>query len=111
MMGSLLTEDSSVEKGSAINDSILLTSNSSVPTICNTYMLKKTRNSFVSSLVLVQQSDPPSYWYNIYNNNNGSLCELLHVEECILSSILKMCGIIRYQLIRGNMTIYILKDK
>ena len=66
MMSSLLTKDSSVEKCSAINDSVLLTSNSSVPTTCNTYMLTRTRNSFVSSLELVQQSDPPSYWYNIY---------------------------------------------
>ena len=62
-------------------------------------------------LISIQQSDPPTYWYNMSNNNAGSVCELIRVKECIVSSILKICGLIRYQLLRGNMTIYILKDK
>ena len=111
MTSSLLSEDVSVEKGSMINDSILFTSNSSLSTTCDNHTLTRTRNVFASFLVSVQQSNPSYYWYNIYNNNYGSLFELLRVEECILSSSLKICGLIRYQLLRGNMTIYIVKDK
>ena len=111
MMSSLLSDDVSVEKGSMINDSILFTSNSSLPTTCDNHTLTRTRNMFTSFLVSVQQSNPSSYWYNISNNYYGSLFELLRVEECILSSSLKICSLIQYQLIRGNMTIYIVKDK
>ena len=69
-----------------------------------------TRNGFALFLVSIQQSDPPSYWYSISNKNAGSLREVLCFQECILSHILKMCGLIQFQLLRGNMTMYIVKD-
>ena len=110
MMSSLLSEDVTVEKGSTINDIISFTSNSSLHATCNNFTLTRTRNVFASYLVSVQQSNPPPYWYNITNNNTGCF-ELLCVEGCILSSILNFFGLIRYQLLRGNRTMYILKDK
>ena len=110
MMSSLSSEDISVEKGLTINDSILFSSNSSLP-ICDNYILTRTRNIFASFSVLVQQSNPLSHWYSISNNNTGSVCRLLCVEERLLSSILKMRGLIRYQFLHGNMAMYILKDK
>ena len=61
MMSSLLSEDFTVEKDSTINDIILFTSNSSLPTTCNNYTLTRTRNVFALFLELVQQSDHPSY--------------------------------------------------
>ena len=111
MMSSLLSEDNTIEKGSTINDNIVFTSISSLPTICDNYTLTRTRNASTSVLVSVQQSHPPSYWYSIYDNNVGSVCELPRVGEYILSPILKICGLIRYQLLRGSTTMYLLKGK
>ena len=81
MMSSLLSEDVSVEKGSTINNSSLLTSNSLQPTICDNYTLTRSRNMFVSFLVSVQQSNLQPYWYYMSNNNACRLRELLRVEE------------------------------
>ena len=111
MMNSLLSEDITIEKGSTSNNSISCNSSSSLPVICDNYTLPTTRDTFESFLVSVQQSDPPSHWYHISHNNASSLCKLLSVEECISSSIIKTCGLIRFQLLRGNMTMNILKDK
>ena len=81
MMSSLLSEDISVEKGSTINNSSLLTRNSLQPTICDNYTLTRSRNMFVSFLVSVQQSNLQPYWYYMSNNNACSLRELLRVKE------------------------------
>ena len=108
-MSSFSSEDVTLEKDSTIKHRVSFNSNSSLPATCDNYTLTRTRNAFVSFLVSVQQSDHISYWYKIYYYNAGSLCELLRVGECIFSSILKICGLTRYQLFRGNMTIHILK--
>ena len=111
IMSTLLSEEVTEEKGSTINDSISFKNNSSLPTICDNYTLTMTSNIFTSFLVSVQQSNPPTYWYNMSDNIASSLCELLYVEECVLSFILTICGMIRYQPLRGSMIMYILKDK
>ena len=72
----------------------------SLPITYDTYMLTSIRTIFALFLVSFQYSDPPFYGYRIFKNNAGSLYELLPVEECLLSSILKICGLIRYQLYR-----------
>ena len=33
--------------------------------------------------MLIEAFDPPSYWYNLLSNNDGSVCKLLLLEECI----------------------------
>ena len=111
MMSSLLFEDVTIEKGSTIKDNFSLKSSSSLHVICDNCTLTMTRNTFVSLLVSAQQSDLPSYRYIISDDNAGSMCEILCVEECILSSTSKICGLIRYQLLRGSVIMYILKDK
>ena len=75
-----------------MNDSVLFKNGIlSLPITYDTYMLTSIRTIFALFLVSFQYSDPPFYGYRISNNN-------LPVEECLLSSILKICGIIRYQL-------------
>ena len=45
--------------------------------------------------------DPPSYWYNLSSNNDGSLCKLLLLEECMFLYML-----IKYGLIRRNVVLW-----
>ena len=111
MMSSLLSEDVTVENWSTINDSISFKSNNSLPVTCDNYTLPWTRYAFASLLVSFQHSDPPTYWYKMSNDYYGSLCELLRVKECMFYSVLKICGLIRYQLYRRNIIMYTLKDK
>ena len=59
----------------------------------------------------IQAFDPPSYWYNLSNYNDGNLCKLLLLEERIFISILLKCGLIRQQVVIGDMTTIILHDK
>ena len=73
-------------------------------------------NSLLSENVTVEKdltiNDSISFKSNISLPtvcDNYSLSELLRVKEYILSSILKICGLIRYQILRGNVTMYILK--
>ena len=58
-----------------------------------------------------QAFDPPSYWYNLTNNDDGSLCKLLLFKERIFKFILIKCGIIRQKVVRGNITTIILNDQ
>ena len=59
----------------------------------------------------IEAFDPPSYWYNLSSNNDGSLCKLLLLEECISLSILIKCGLIRRKVVRGEMTTIICNDQ
>ena len=43
----------------------------------------------------IQAYGSPSYWCNLSSNNEGSLCQLLLLKECIFHSILVKCGLIR----------------
>ena len=59
----------------------------------------------------IQAFDPSSYWYNLSSYNDGSLCNLLLLEECIFISILLNCGLIRQQVVSGDMTTIFLYEK
>ena len=59
----------------------------------------------------IQAFGPPFYWYNLWSNNDGSLCKLLLLEECIFVSILLTCGLIRQQVVSGEMTTIVMYDK
>ena len=55
--------------------------------------------------------DPPSYWYNLLSNIDGSLCQLLLLKECIFLSILIKYGLIRRTVVCGEMTTIIRNDQ
>ena len=50
----------------------------------------------------IQPYDSPSFWYNLLSNNEGSLCQLLLLEECIFHSVLVKCGLIRRIVVYGE---------
>ena len=58
------------------------------------YSSTTTQNVFTSLIMSIETFDPPSYWYNLSSNNDGSLCKLLLLEKCIFLSILIKCGLI-----------------
>ena len=49
-------------------------------------------------------------WSNLSSNNDGSLCGLLCVDESVIGYVLKICGLIRYTVIDGEMDMSILED-
>ena len=59
----------------------------------------------------IEDFDPPSYWYNLSSNNEGSVCKLFLLEERIFLFILIKCGLIREKVVRGEMTTIIQKDQ
>ena len=58
----------------------------------------------------IQTYDSPSFWYNLSSNNEGSLCQLLLLEQCIFHSILVKCGLIRRKVVSGEMATIIRND-
>ena len=58
----------------------------------------------------IQAYNTPSFWYNLSSNNEGSLCQLLLLEECIFHSILVKCGLIRRKVVFGEMATIIRND-
>ena len=58
----------------------------------------------------IQAYDSPSFWYKLLSNNEGSLCQLLLLEECIFHSILVKCGLIRRKVVSGEMETIIRND-
>ena len=51
-----------------------------------------------------------SYWYNLSSDNEGSLCQLLLLEERIFHSVLVKYGLIRRNVLSGVMTTIIRND-
>ena len=70
-----------------------------------------TRNVFASLIMSIQAFDPQSYWYNLSSYNDGNVCKLLLLDECIFISILLKCGLLRQQVVSGDMTTIIVYDK
>ena len=58
----------------------------------------------------IQAYDSPYFWYNLSSNNEGSLCQLLLLEECIFHSVLVKCGLIRRKVVSGEMATIIRND-
>ena len=94
-MRSLYSKDTCVTKYRIITDTKLKENNKSLPIVDDRYSSTKTRNTFASLIMLIQAFNPPSYWYNLLSYNNGSLCKLLLLEECIYISILLKYGLVR----------------
>ena len=65
----------------------------------------------VSLITSIESLETPSYWYIIYNNGVGTLCELFRLEECVFLSIMRTCGLVRQKIINGKASIYVEKDK
>ena len=59
----------------------------------------------------IESLEPLSYWYNISDNGKGSLCELFRLEDCVILSIMKICGLIRQKKVNGKTSISIENDK
>ena len=69
------------------------------------------RKTFASLIMSIQPFDSPSYWYNLSSNNDGSLCKLLLLEDCISLSILIKCRLIRQKVVRGDKSTIMLNDQ
>ena len=59
----------------------------------------------------IEAFDPPSYWYNLSSNNDGSLCKLLLLKECIFLSMLIKYRLIRRTFACGEMITIIRNDQ
>ena len=83
----------------------------SLPIVGDRYSTTITRNAFASLIMSIEAFDPPSYWYNLSSNNDGSLCKLLLLEDCISLSILIKCRLIRQKVVRGDKSTTMLNDQ
>ena len=111
IMQSLYSKDARVTKCRPIIRTSLQDNNNSLHIVGDRYSTTRTRNAFSSLIMSIEDFDPPSYWYNLSNNNDGSLCKLLLLEECIFLSILIKCGLICRKVVRGEMTTIIRNDQ
>ena len=59
------------------------------------YSFTRARNALVELITSIESLGPPSYWYNISDNGIDILCELFRLEECVILSIMRTCGLIR----------------
>ena len=89
-MTSLYFKDARVTKYRPITHTSLQDSKISLPIIGGMHSCTRARNAFASPIMSVGAFDPPSYWYNLSNNNEGNLCILFLLEECIFLSTYKM---------------------
>ena len=81
----------------------LLENSRSLPIVGGNYSFTRTRNDFASLIMSIESVYPHSYWYTLSDNGIGSLCELLRVEECIFTSILKTFGHIHWNMVNNNL--------
>ena len=107
-MRSLYSKDARVAKCRLITHTSLQENNNSLHIVGSRYSSTRTRKAFASLIIPIQAFDPPSYWYNLLSNNDGSLCKLLLLKERIFLSILIKCGRILQRAVRGDMTTIIL---
>ena len=83
MSSSLSSEDITVTKSPTGIRTNLFKRNSSLYTMGDKYSFTRARNVLYSLITSIQSLEPLSYWYNISNNNIGSLCELFRLEYCV----------------------------
>ena len=110
-MRSLYSKDACVTKYQVITHTHLQENSNLLPIVGDRYSNTRTRNAFASLIMSIQAFGPLSYWYNLWSNNDGSLCKVLLLEECIFVSILLTCELIRQQVVSGDMTTIIMYDK
>ena len=79
----LFSKDARVTKFPTVTHTSLQEINNSLPIVGDRYTTTRTRDAVASLIMTIQAFDPPSYWYNLSSNNNGSLCQLLLLEESI----------------------------
>ena len=110
-MQSLYSKDARVIRCRPITRTSLQDNINSLPIVGNRYSTARTRNAFVSLIISIEAFGPPSYWYSLSSNNDGSLCKLLLLEEWIILSILIKCELIRRKVVCGEMTTIIRNDQ
>ena len=76
-MKSLYSQNNTATKCRPITCTNLRESNFSLPIVDDSCSSTRTHNIFASQTVSIESDDPPSYWYNVSSNNEGSVCELL----------------------------------
>ena len=111
MNSSLLSKDVIVTKYPPFRRTNLFQRNISLPTVDDKYSFTRVHNALISLITSIESLEPPSYWYSISDNGIGSLCELFRLEECVLLSIMRTCGLIRQKIINGKTSIYVERDK
>ena len=90
---SLLSIDTRARKYPTTTRTNLQGSISSLAIVGDRYNSTRTRGTFDSLIISIQAYESPSYWYTLSSNNEGSVCQLLLLEECIFHSILVKCGL------------------
>ena len=80
-MRSLYSKGTRVTKCRVITHTNLQENNNLVSTVGDMYSTTRTRNAFASLIMSIQAYDSPSFWYNLSSNNEGSVCQLLLLEE------------------------------
>ena len=111
MSRSLSSKDSTVKKGSIGIRTHLFKINSSLSTVSDKYSFTRARNTLDSLITSIRSLEPPSYWYNISDNDKGSSCELFRLEDCVFLSIMKTCGLIQQKKVNGKISTSISRDK
>ena len=109
-MKSLLFTDARVRKCPITSRTNWKGSINSQAIVGDRYDSTRTRDAFASLIVSIQAYDSPPFWYNLSSNNEGSVCQLFLLEECIFHSILVKCGLIRRKVVSGEMATIIRND-
>ena len=109
-MQSLLSTDTRVRKYPTTARTNLQCSSNSLAIVGDRYNGTRTRNPFASLIMSIQAYDSPSFWNNLSSNNEGSLCQLLLLKECIFHSVLVKYGLIRRKVVSGEISTIICND-
>ena len=80
-MQALLSTYARVRKYPTITRTNLQGNINSLAIVGDRYNGTRTRDVFVSLVMSIQAYDSPSFWYNLSSNNEGSLSQLLLLEE------------------------------
>ena len=102
MNSSLSSKEDTMTKCRRFVRTKLRQSNIPIHIVDDKYSFTRARNALVSLITSIESLEPPSYWYNIYDNNIGSLFELFRLEECVFLSIMRTCGLIRQKRTSGK---------
>ena len=85
---SLYSKDARVTKCQPITRTSVQDNSNVLPIVGDRYSTTRTRNAFASLIMTIEAFDSPSYWYNLSSNNDGRLCKLLLLKECMFLFIL-----------------------
>ena len=85
MTSSLSSKDNTVSNGPANLSSNLLKGNISLSTVGDNYSFTRARNALALLISSIDSLESPSYWYNMSNNDIGSVCELFLLQDCVFN--------------------------